>query len=195
MNDIKKINCVSKTKETCTSVKGGRIDAAQPVGAKNAYSIGCYTEESSIPADLTYTFDNTAGTEPKKFFVFDALGLVAAIKGIKANSGDVPNLDKVMLARYWAVNPMILAGLRVEVSKSTSQFKNKLILSTADVDGQIDDKLITLATAVNSGDYNPKIQFFTGDILINERKAMFITVEKGESVDITFYFKAFLNRF
>ncbi len=195
MNDCKNenSNCGDMLENTGLVLKQG---AQQQ---KDAFSIGCQVKNAlDIPRDISVTLDNKEGTTDKEFSIFDALSLVSWIKKLKADGYAVGNFGEIpasVVSQYILANAIVFNQIRMEVSASSTQFNNKLALLNAEINGDLQEKKITLSTSVNAEQYNPKIQFYAGDIKVDEKTAFVLTVKAGETVNLTFYFKAILNRY
>ncbi len=168
------------------------------IGVKDAVSIGSFVDDSEIPKSFKVVLDNTKSEQENVFLLGDALGGITKHlkdKGISPVFMAPEGVEKGVFKNYLLANPMMIELMRFEAKNSSSQFEHDVEILDFDVDGISKPQKFSMNEAVTSGQYNPKIQSYRGDISLGVRRAMLFKVDAGEKVIVTFYLKAILNRF
>jgi hypothetical protein len=151
----------------------------------------------SIPDRINFVMDNSADSvNTKAFYIFDAIGAVTNLESISATAATPDILTHAILIQYVQARPIVIKGLRLQATTSSTQFNNSLTLYRGDLDGTVAKKNFFLSDAIEGDKYDEKIQSysFPHGLLIDLMTMFKLTVNASEKVYVTmFLWKDFLR--
>ncbi len=171
----------------------------QLIGVRDAMNIGNFVDNEKTPKSFKVVLDNTDGDVDAKYVVGDALEAInvhlTALTGERPKPVVYKGFSPKVFRDYIKASPLMIELMRCEVATSSAQFENDVEILDFDLDGVSKPQRFSMNEAVTSGQYNPKIQSYRGDISLGARRGIVFNVNKGEKLTVTFYIKAVLNRF
>jgi hypothetical protein len=172
----------------------GTVYRAKPVGNPKSFNVGNKVSNLGLPTQIVYILDNSTGSTPKDYMLFDSIGMIASLAGGTFNEPQTPILTNTIINKFIETHPLSLKGIKIVVTASEAQFSNKLMAHVGEVDGQLAGNPIVLDTALSADQYNPKIQDYAIDLVIDNTRGISYTVDANEKVVITFYIAADFNK-
>jgi hypothetical protein len=194
---VKEVIRDAKPQETV--FQGMTVERENPTGSKyNAFGIGSNVKKAPMPRRLKFKLDNSGGGTATTYYMFDAAGIVKAIKADSLTAAALTNKNMTMtiVNAFLKGRSFLFENIRAEVSSSSTQFDNPLNIVGGTLDGEIyRDDNIDLEDAVGPDQENSKIQYYNGTLSISECDRVQLEVNAGETVLLTFNFKAITNLF
>lgn len=188
----------TKTVDTATPVniigRTNGIPTVDKLGTSHALNNAAI---GSLPDRLQFTMDNSASTNlTKDFYIFDPIGLVQNLLSSSYTAATSSVATHAILIQYIQTNPMLIKGLRIQATTSSTQFNNSLVLYRADLDGRYSVMNFHLDDGIEGDKYDEKIQAysFPQGLLIDIKTMFKLTVNTTEKVYVTLYlWKDFLR--
>ena len=159
-------------------------------GAKHFMQTNNFDGATRLPSRIKYLCDNSGGAVAKIYDFFDPVGIVGNLVGGTRYQGVPSALTNAIVNLALASTEILFSGFRIEVTSSTAQFNNELIMYEGGLDGSMTKIPLFLEDAVEGDKYNEKIQSYHSNILINKFRMVSLNVDIAETVEITFFVKA-----
>lgn len=135
----------------------------------------------------------TPGTTAKEYVIGDAFGLIEAAMGKNYDeptsiAGSTPAAFKAATQQGIAIK-----GVHYQVTTSKNQFSNPLRVTSGNYDGSLRSVPVNVVGTTRPDWQNDKLVVieFKQNIILDSRNALTLTVNGGESVNLTLYIGAY----
>jgi hypothetical protein len=182
MGTVRQIKNLATKTSTKTTAKAQNV-----VIVKNQDGEIDLNNTSKMPRRIQAILDNSDGTSTKTSRIFDVAKIIESLVGQVDGKTKYSPVKGDAIRAYLQSRTLHIDKIRMEVTKSPEQFSNKATVYEGNVEGVITTQPLYLADAVDSGDYNPKIQTYKTDLKVDYGTAIDINVNAGEKLIITFY--------
>jgi len=154
---------------------------------KSAVNLQNSMPTAGLPQRIKFTCDNSSGSAAATYLFFDAIGMVASAASISGDAPTASALSHGIIKDYLQTNSIVFAGMRLQATSSATQFNNPFYLYEADLDGGYHAQPFFLDDAISGDKYDEKIQNYRMTFVINNRRAMTVSVAASEKLYVTFY--------
>ena len=120
-------------------------------------AVGVARIENGI-GTLSVVFDNSTGTQPKKFILGDASGVYASASGQTLAQPSSADIGPAQLQASFGYSKVMVKGIQYSVSTSASQFSRLLQYVMAERNGNLIPKKINVKMLASASDNTDKIR-------------------------------------
>lgn len=141
-----------------------------------------------------FTVVLTPGTSADKTYIIgDPYNLIEAASGRGYDDPDLAPGTTVAALKSATQQGIAIRGIHYQVSVSASQFANSLQVVMGNYDGTFASMPVNVSGATRPDFYNDKLLVleFNQPVTLDSRRAIALTVTKGETVTLTFYVSAY----
>jgi len=144
---------------------------------------------------FTCTLTNAHTTASKIYRLFDATGIVTAVTGtghVSTATYTIGTTHAVMNDTTYG-NPIVLSGFNYQVSGDNSQFAQNFDIIRCSIDGRQVTHPNIIQKARRNTQFDSKLLTIQERVVIDSQTALQISVQKAETVTLTFFVEGFLK--
>lgn len=150
------------------------------------------TENQNGVTAFSIKLDNSAGGSAVTYRIFDGAGIVNAIDG-SATAPTSGTITPSVIAETTKSKAIVLKGFNYQVSSSSSQFSQPFNFKKGNIDGRVITLPNVIAKARRNTQFDSKLLTIDEHIVVDYATACEVTVDAGETVDLTFLVEGFLG--